>query len=60
MFWPDLIGHLQGDLYNVCSCTQYKGLPEGGLLNQTKICRRTNQQINSAVQQVGIDSVYII
>jgi len=57
MFRPDLVGHLQGDFYNVCSCTQYKSLPEDGLLNQTEMCWRTNQQINSKVQQAGIDSV---
>jgi len=54
MFRPDLIGHLLGDFYNVCSCTHF---PKDGLLNQAKTSHRTNQQINNTVQQVGTDSL---
>jgi len=32
-------------------------LPEDGLLSEAETCRRTNQQINNTVQQVGVDSL---
>ena len=39
-------------------CTHYRSLPNDGLLSQDETCWRTNQQINSRVQQ-GIDSLWI-